>query len=641
MGFSGARIGRVLDAGERELLPNHDREFRLLELVLHCASWPKPRDFDLNHSIIHVHGPVNTGKSTLVDAIAFALGQSVRWKLAAERELTQVELTLRIQGNPVTLRRATRRPGTVDLLDAEGRLERTIPVVRRAGDERLTLSEELLAWSGLRDILAPEQARSLGQKGFTFGQVWPYLCRSQGAMDQHVVMSSNTVRRELFELLLGLSEPVKQVLQARMKESRKHRDQRQRELSAIREHFENVDAPLPGEARRLKEEARARIAAVNAELEPLRAREAEVLRGAASLRLLVEETHARYVRATVEHREACSDVRKLMDRLADLNRGAHPPGTDSCPACQQGLDRVVPDGHCHLCLQAAESARKLAGAHAPRAELERVRGALSRAEERAASASATVDAAVARAQEAEAELSRHDGAELVPLRGKIAELVRAQAGLEERLVSLGQLQAHYVRWQELESDILTARGEIEELQDELDGVDQRVAENRSGLSDLDEEFLATIEGFAPPWFAGRAHVDRKTYLPVVDGQGFSDLGGGTVAAVNAAYSLALLAYGSVAHASSLPQLLILDSPTKNIGGNEVDKEFTDRILSAVVKLVDILRTGEELGRATPQVIILDNDGPEVDGMHRVPLSREEPLLPGITHEDTGENPDAA
>lgn len=561
----------------------------------------------------------------------------VKWKLAARRELTRVELTLRIRGNIQTLRRSTRRPGTVDLLDAEGRLERSVPVARRAGVDRPTLSDELLAWSGLWDTLAPEQARSLGQKGFTFDQVWPYLYRSQGAIDQHVVMSSSTVRRELFELLLGLSEPVKQVLQARIKESRKHRDQREGELAAIKEHFENVDAPLPGEARRLQVETRAQMTGVAAELEPLRAREGEVLRAATSLRQRVRETHDSFVRATAHHRETSSEVARLVDRLAELN-AADPSRLCACPNCGQELDRMVPEGHCHLCLQAVESAQEQPGAP----ELERARGALSQADKRAASASRLVDEVGRRAIEAEAELSRHDGAELAPLRGKIAELVRTQAGLEERLASIGQLQAHYVRWQELESDIQTAKGEIEELQEALDDVDMRVAERRSEMDELDAAFLTTVERFRPPWFSGRAHVDRTTYLPVVDGQQFSDLGGGTMAAVNAAYSLALIAYSSVARGSSLPRLLILDSPTKNIGGNEVDKEFSNRILEGVVQAVYASRTQEELGHPTSQIIILDNDKPKpmVDGMNFLTLTRENPLLPGITHEDTGEDPEA-
>ncbi|MFE1169254.1 hypothetical protein [Nocardiopsis sp. NPDC058789] len=621
-------------------MPNHDREFRLLELVLHCASSPDPRKINLDHPVMHVTGPVNTGKSTMVDAISFALGMNVKWKLAARRELTQVELTLRIRGNLLTLRRSTRRSGSVDLLDAEGRLERSVPVVRRSVDEKPTLSDELLAWSGLKEILAPEQARSLGQKGFAFDKVWPYLCRSQGGMDQHVVMSSNTVRRDLFELLLGLSEPVKQVLQARIRESRNHREQRERELIAIKDHFENVDAPLPGEARRLREKTRAQIAGVIAELEPLRARETEMLRAANALRQLVKETHARFVRAAISHREACADVGKLADRIAELNRDAHLSGTGTCPACGQGLDRVVPEGHCHLCLQVAESVQEPPGGPAFRAELEQARGALSRAEGRAASASRTVDATAERAKEAEAELSRHDGAELAPLRAKIAELIRTQAGLEERLLSLGQLQAHYVRWQELEFDIQTARGEIEDLEADLKGVEQQIAQRRSEMDVLDAEFLAAIEGFKPPWFAGQAEVDRKTYLPVVDGQKFADLGGGTLAAVNAAYSLALVSFSRLASGAALPQLLILDSPTKNIGGNDQDQEFTNRILAGVVRVVDASREQKSLGQPTSQVIILDNDKPKVDGMHLVELSREEPLLPGITHEDTGENPDA-
>jgi hypothetical protein len=75
----------------------------------------------------------------------------------------------------------------------------------------------------------------------------------------------------------------------------------------------------------------------------------------------------------------------------------------------------------------------------------------------------------------------------------------------------------------------------------------------------------------------------------------------------------------------LPQLLVLDTPRKNLGSNPNDKDMGGRIYQRIRTLVDASR--DEV-----QFIIADNDLPDdADWIKAHRFTYDQPLLPHVLH----------
>ncbi|MDT3397955.1 hypothetical protein RKE29_15105 [Streptomyces sp. B1866] len=82
-----------------------------------------------------VYGPIDTGKTTLVDCIKYPLGLPVEWRQVPSERLTSVTVHLRIEGMRIALRRSTvAGTGTVELISPyDGKSRRTSRRHRAAG----------------------------------------------------------------------------------------------------------------------------------------------------------------------------------------------------------------------------------------------------------------------------------------------------------------------------------------------------------------------------------------------------------------------------------------------------------------------------------------------------------------------------
>lgn len=86
-----------------------------------------------------------------------------------------------------------------------------------------------------------------------------------------------------------------------------------------------------------------------------------------------------------------------------------------------------------------------------------------------------------------------------------------------------------------------------------------------------------------------------------------------------AYSLTLLSYTLEMDQSSLPALLIIDSPQKNLGHNQKDQELAPP--GIYQKFLDALQTRGTIGdgcyESPFQLGIVDNDRPKVKGVSKL------------------------
>ncbi|GAA2302095.1 hypothetical protein GCM10010149_59270 [Nonomuraea roseoviolacea subsp. roseoviolacea] len=622
------------------------RQMRLLRLRLETRTgWHAT---ELDHRICSVHGPADTGKSSLFDAIGFALGQKTDWRLAMFEFVRRVELTVRIQGQELRLRRAVRKPGHVELLDAGGEVQERV-AVQQHRDGRVTISDRLLELLDLSELLAPAEATALGGRSgsYRFDDVWPYLHLAQNEIDRQVILhlDRDSQRHALFEALFNLSDPQIHVLDARLRECERGLRELRAQARTLSEFLTSSDATNADRIHAELEQLKAERASAQGRLQSLRAQGRAATRSADPIRQKLMELGQQRIDAAklvdgaddrVEERRR--NLRLWQRRISEQRRRQF----TTCPSCARALqDRPVPDGHCAMCLQELTSSEDSSAQEQARTQHAQAVAALAEAEQEAAAALLALQMLRKQIHATEEELDRFLQHQIGPITAALEQAAAQEAAADARIDVLQRLLEPHGRLRELDESINAAERERQVIRDERDALKDRLSLRRTVLDEIDERFQEVIQALELPWFKGQARLDRRSYLPVVDGQQFAQLGGGTRTAVNIAYSLALLRHALVNRQTHLPGLLLIDSPRKNVGANAKDRALIERLYQHAINTFDTWADTAFAGSRDFQLIIVDNDPPAAarKRVHTIPLNHDKPLIPGVTHADTGEDVD--
>ncbi|KAA2265107.1 hypothetical protein F0L68_05455 [Solihabitans fulvus] len=278
-------------------------------------------------------------------------------------------------------------------------------------------------------------------------------------------------------------------------------------------------------------------------------------------------------------------------------------------------------------------------------------GALDRlagAEIVAAHAAKDRDAAHADLAVLKRELDRRSADVLSPFGDAIARATAEQAGIQGRLEMLERLREPHQRVAGMRDHTGGLAEQIAELTRQRDALIRETAVASDLFNDLDERFAHVTKGLKLPWFSGRARVDRETYLPLVDQQQFQQVSHGIRSALSVGYSVALLRYALDLGTTSLPSLLVIDSPKKNVGNGEYDSALAHRIYANFLEYDDSRsQMGTFAGKAKfgsthsrgYQVILVNNDLPEEisNSIIEMPMTHEQPFIPGVANAHVDED----
>ncbi|MCP2331266.1 hypothetical protein [Actinoalloteichus caeruleus] len=550
--------------------------------------------YELDGSLVAVVGPIDRGKTSMIECVDFLFGRTVQFRGAVDQRLRAVQAQIQIGDGTYRVTRDRDHPGTVLVEEADGTPVGHFPL--RSQDEKPSWSTWLLMRLGLDEMFA--SVRLPGDRRLSFAEdLLPYLHIRQEDIDRFVVRppSRTTPRLAVFKLLLHLTTPETERLAGAITDTRNRITLQRRKARDLARFLRSSDATSEK--------------ALDAELVTLREREREArdvvarLRAAANasathmahLHRQVDEARARLSEAedTVErdhrrHQEARSKVKALRDSLShvDAVEDAEPCereqltyAFDACPACRQGLgERVVPPGHCGVCVLPL-----------PGAAVGEERARLRKMEEAAATALATADqelrgsGEVVRRARADLDTARqrvdqHLAASTSPHVDAIAAATGELAALSAQISALTRLRAPHDQLRRLERDTERDARKLKEMRERHLQLSAQLVRPGDALERLNSLFRQIVHAFDLPWATGRARLDPETWTPLVDDQDFGQRGGGSRTAVSVAYSLALLLYALEQPADfHLPHLLILDSPQKNLGRNSHDQALAARM----------------------------------------------------------------
>ncbi|WP_216586539.1 hypothetical protein [Streptomyces brasiliscabiei] len=300
----------------------------------------------------------------------------------------------------------------------------------------------------------------------------------------------------------------------------------------------------------------------------------------------------------------------------------------TCPRCGAGVPDRGDENTCRLCLQtppqtpapstlAAEQDRVIE-------QVTETEELIKRSTRRLDELEAARSAQSRRRTELGEHLDRAAATYITDETDRIRGVAAQQARLEERLARIDDaLHLH---------DRLQGQSErIAELEREQEDLNDRIAASRHSntavherLDKLDEAFEATLRSFDAPRFDNQpgSRINRETYLPVVDGRSFADLQSqGVEVLVNVAH---VLTHQQVALANDipLPNLLIIDGISSNVGHEGVDLERLRKMYATLLE-----EATERIDQL--QIIVTDNDSPPIDGIHlALELSDTDRLVPG-------------
>lgn len=206
---------------------------------------------------------------------------------------------------------------------------------------------------------------------------------------------------------------------------------------------------------------------------------------------------------------------------------------------------------------------------------------------------------------------------------EIAAAAQKRAEIEEKIKRFNDYLILFERREISQLEISRSESRKEELEAIIDSI----VSSETGIEDrikyLEEKFQEILDEFDAPDFveSGFTGIDRSTYLPLFKGRRFDELQSqGLKVIVNVAHALAHQ-LTSIEFNLKLPNILLIDGITANIGHEGLDWERVERIFNYLIFLSEF--EGDKL-----QVIVSENSIPEnANDFVRVRLSEDEKLIP--------------
>lgn len=562
---------------------------------------------DFSSTVTFLYGPVGTGKSTVARLIDYCFGGELERTPAVQQEFVSVELQVILGTNRCSIERSATDTQAVRVswISSDDLIE-SINAPLAAGESPMlgtdvyNLSDLLFHLCGLVPIKVRKRARDPDSPMIRLGfrDIWWYCYLDQTHLDSSFYNLEDPFRgrksQDAMRFFTGLhSERLSQLETDlfRAIDDQKGKREAANQIRIFMNRFElgsevDVEARIEvsrremahSETRRQQLEQERSVAIHPTD--PLRARLREMGQLLENLQTSVAET-----------RDAIAEQRALRAELitakVKANR-AEQAGTllsgvnyIRCPQCSADLSaRPQIVGKCTLCCTEAEAQVGLSNLEleAMRRELneriDQISDSIQRRESALARSIRQMDAVksekIALDRSLQQELARYDSAFVESVRS----LDRENATLAERIRSLEKLR-------EMPEAVNKLQDQAAELQGVIDRTRSAIQAEVKRLNHADENVLAIANrfkaimlsvGFPGVSESDEVVIDTRTWRPTILHGGqewtFWDAGsGGKKTLFNVCYALAL---HETARERNLPvpNVLIIDSPTKNISDDE-------------------------------------------------------------------------
>lgn len=617
--------------------------------IEHVAIANTSRSVNFSPGLNIIQGPIATGKTNLLFLCRVLLGARITSlipELSGRMVLGRVMLGDRRFDLSRTL--TTTATAKVDIAEVESDRTWRLPASAELPGYEGTFRSWLLEQLGLPELDVPivPSREDSDLSPLTINDYMRYCTLRQDEIDSSVFghndYSVNNKRKYVFQVIYGILSVREAALRERLREVAL----RIRQAETEAETLEKVLADTPWANRAALERDLQKIEALIAQgraAAAQRAARASQVPEGVGLRRRVQhlEQEEASLRERIEAEKAAIDsLHRLRDQLvAQSARLTRSIVADKllvdfefirCPRCGEPVPERGSEDQCRLCSQRPDSQfsreeiineqDRLVEQIFETDELtERSKAAI---EQLQTTLAAVINSRAATSMELDASLAGFIAEEANSIAAEASEWTK----LEERRE---RLRDYLLLWNKLDAraaDLADLREQERALVDELERSAEESPAVAHRLHHLDATFESLLDRFNAPRFQGPggARIDRRTYLPVIDGRRFDDLSSqGLAVLVNVAHALAHQ-ITNIELDLMLPNILLIDGLTGNLGHEGRDLERVQGVYNVLAEL------SEERGNRL-QIVIADNDVPHyVSSFVTLNLSDEDKLVPSAS-----------
>jgi rubrerythrin len=618
-------------------------------------------EIDFSKTVTFLYGPIGKGKSTVARLVDYCFGGKLERTPAIQQEFVSVVLEANFGEYECTLERGAEDTHAVRVSWSHGAVDfGSVNAPLSVGEAPLlnaevyNLSDLLFHLCSVKPIKVLKRSRDPDSPmiRLSFRDVWWYCYLDQTHLDSSFFRLEDPFRgrksQDAMRFFTGLHSERLSQLQADLYRSVAEQTGARQAVAQIRRFMDRFDLGSELEFTSQIESIERELQAAHEQKQKLETDRAASIHPTDELRSRLRELS----QTVSDLREAISTSQSTLAEQKALRAelitakvkagraeqaGRILDGVDyaRCPQCGSDIsERPHPVEQCRLCgtPSSATETRPSLDAEAVRLELndridqiadsmsrrQRAREQSERELHRAENAKLRLD------RQLQDELQRYDSAFVESIR----EVDREIATLEERARSLVQLREMPRAISELEEQAGTAQGRIDRLRSTIEDERKQLRFADENARAIAEKFKTIMVDVGFPGVSDEDDVvlDPRSWRPIVfhSGQewGFWDTGsGGKKTLFNVCYALAVHEV-SRERGMPVPNILIIDSPTKNVSDDE-----NPELVQSLYR--EIYRFAADRTRGGTQFLLIDSD-----------LVEPDPELAGFSHRRMAGEPDA-
>lgn len=578
-----------------------------------------------------ISGHTSTGKTSILEMLDYALGaHSHKSYIEIGNSCTHVELIISIGDEKFKIRRELfnfKAPVVIEDWREDkqkylfyNRYEIDIP------SNPKSLSAFLIEKLGLANITISGQA-------FSFRDLFKYCYIKQTEIDNEDILgekiwTKDFKRKATFEIIFNIYDNALEEYKRALEERRQEAHELALQITGIQDFLKTVDIVDSEACKGLEKKIRSEIAELSAQLTAIKNGKGNMSSEAIALRRQIENIKAKLADLAEKHRDQEQYINKLRllhnQYLSEIEKKElaiqgyltfNQYEFLLCPNCLRPI--TSPENTEVCCLCGSEKSDDAAETLILKNEISVLKRKANELLKFIDIEDRKYDTIIHETQEfkaalseAEIELQHLSKGYIDPLMEQI-EYINYEIGLRNR--RLFELEKNLKMFQEVDRlhELFKKKEQsIELLKSNIKGLSANAVDRQALLEQLSNTLHAILENFEYPKLTN-AYIDEKRYLPYVRNRKYDDIGSlAGVTLITIAYYLALLIIGS-ADQYYHPNLLIIDSPRKNLGAqntNDDDDEFKDeKIFNATIQC---LYNIAESQKGEIQMIVVNNGYPD-------------------------------
>lgn len=565
-----------------------------------------------------ISGPTSTGKTTIMEMIDYCFGaEKHKYYLEIKNSCSKVSLEFSIDNESYLIKRTLfdfKKPAEIYSMTENNSYVFLKLAEIDSPQNQDSLSYFMMSSLGLSGI-------SIYNQCFSFRDLFKYSYLKQIQIDDENILkekdSGHSIKRKpTFEIIFSFYDEFLNNLRSSLKQCIKDIDKCNVELTAVKDFLEKANLSTERNIEYEIEEINALIKEKNSFLKSIKSditsKDSYISKDVVHIKTLKdkynklleldEEKESYIMKLQMLIQQYNLEIKELMINAEGIKY------TDSvalkCPICHQDVKKNDVN-HCMLCGQFIDDKATVLVEYSERAKVIKTKcNELVKYLEKQIKESSNIKKEVAlKKKELLEQENKMDGLYNEYITPYLSEIEKINKELGQLNSQFGQIKSFEKMKESYNSfELLKNKKELEKdkLNTQISNLVSEMPAKDEVFETINKMFNIILKGFKFPKLDA-AQIDDKNYLPYVRGIKYNELGSsGAVSLITIAYYLTVLKASLSFKNNNHLNLLMIDSPRKNLGANAKDPLFSDEVIFRAVASTIITMSKES------QIIVINN-----------------------------------